>query len=275
MLKPVGALLTVFPTGAQGIALFLLSSPQMVVCLLGDVPSIPLLPSSPMGSPPTLLSLPGKTRTKDKYRVVYTDHQRLELEKEFHYSRYITIRRKAELAAALGLTERQVSAAVSWETLSWVEMGMGKGEGTVRGGPTLLHRHPFQTLGCPSCPMWCYPCLCPSSSLHCHLFLSAGENLVSESEGKGEEGEQEEAAAAEPAHQHHHADPPSCQHPGTHRRPLQQQRPQPRLLISTDDQGRIHALTLFTSYRPQEKSTMQQSLASPCALKGDSPFPKT
>jgi homeobox protein CDX len=39
---------------------------------------------------------------------VYTDHQRLELEKEFHYSRYITIRRKAELAATLGLSERQV-----------------------------------------------------------------------------------------------------------------------------------------------------------------------
>lgn len=54
-----------------------------------------------------------KTRTKDKYRVVYTDHQRLELEKEFHYSRYITIRRKAELAATLGLSERQVRTAVS------------------------------------------------------------------------------------------------------------------------------------------------------------------
>jgi hypothetical protein len=51
----------------------------------------------------------GKTRTKDKYRVVYSDHQRLELEKEFHYSRYITIRRKAELAANLGLSERQAS----------------------------------------------------------------------------------------------------------------------------------------------------------------------
>ncbi|XP_024250694.1 homeobox protein CDX-1-like [Oncorhynchus tshawytscha] len=50
----------------------------------------------------------GKTRTKDKYRVVYTDHQRLELEKEFHYSRYITIRRKAELATSLSLSERQV-----------------------------------------------------------------------------------------------------------------------------------------------------------------------
>uniref|UniRef100_G3NAG6 Homeobox domain-containing protein n=1 Tax=Gasterosteus aculeatus aculeatus TaxID=481459 RepID=G3NAG6_GASAC len=50
----------------------------------------------------------GKTRTKDKYRVVYTDHQRLELEKEFHFSKYITIRRKAELATTLGLSERQV-----------------------------------------------------------------------------------------------------------------------------------------------------------------------
>ncbi|KAJ8976703.1 hypothetical protein NQ317_005921 [Molorchus minor] len=50
----------------------------------------------------------GRTRTKDKYRIVYTDHQRVELEKEFYYNRYITIRRKAELASALGLSERQV-----------------------------------------------------------------------------------------------------------------------------------------------------------------------
>ncbi|XP_066555068.1 homeobox protein CDX-2 [Amia ocellicauda] len=50
----------------------------------------------------------GKTRTKDKYRVVYSDHQRLELEKEFHSNRYITIRRKADIAATLGLSERQV-----------------------------------------------------------------------------------------------------------------------------------------------------------------------
>lgn len=56
----------------------------------------------------TFLSRTGKTRTKEKYRVVYTDHQRLELEKEFHCNRYITIRRKSELAANLGLSERQV-----------------------------------------------------------------------------------------------------------------------------------------------------------------------
>uniref|UniRef100_A0A5F8G6H6 Caudal type homeobox 4 n=1 Tax=Monodelphis domestica TaxID=13616 RepID=A0A5F8G6H6_MONDO len=51
---------------------------------------------------------PRKTRTKEKYRVVYSEHQRLELEKEFHCNRYISIRKKTELAAQLGLSERQV-----------------------------------------------------------------------------------------------------------------------------------------------------------------------
>ena len=49
--------------------------------------------------------------------MVYSDHQRLELEKEFHYSRYITIRRKAELANMIGLSERQVCSQV--EQLYW------------------------------------------------------------------------------------------------------------------------------------------------------------
>ncbi|XP_019935023.1 homeobox protein CDX-1a [Paralichthys olivaceus] len=61
-------------------------------------PQEPLRPSAPGG----------KTRTKDKYRVVYTDQQRLELEKEFQSNRYITMKRKTELSMALGLSERQV-----------------------------------------------------------------------------------------------------------------------------------------------------------------------
>ncbi|XP_069046063.1 homeobox protein CDX-2 [Lepisosteus oculatus] len=59
-------------------------------------------------STPTANNSSGKTRTRDKYRVVYTDHQRLELEKEFRFSSYITIRRKADIARTLGLSERQV-----------------------------------------------------------------------------------------------------------------------------------------------------------------------
>ncbi|XP_031339699.1 homeobox protein CDX-1-like isoform X2 [Photinus pyralis] len=52
---------------------------------------------------------PGKTRTKEKYRIVYTDRQRLELEKEFIFNnKYLTLNRKTELAGILGLTERQV-----------------------------------------------------------------------------------------------------------------------------------------------------------------------
>lgn len=40
--------------------------------------------------------------------MVYTDFQRMELEKEYNTSRYITIRRKTELSHSLDLSERQV-----------------------------------------------------------------------------------------------------------------------------------------------------------------------
>lgn len=50
-----------------------------------------------------------KTRTKDKYRVVYSELQRSELEKEFNFSKYITSRKKTELALELGLSQRQVA----------------------------------------------------------------------------------------------------------------------------------------------------------------------
>ncbi|CAF1515276.1 unnamed protein product, partial [Didymodactylos carnosus] len=49
-----------------------------------------------------------KTRTRDKYRVVYSEHQRFELENEFIIAKYITIPRKTTLAQALSLSERQI-----------------------------------------------------------------------------------------------------------------------------------------------------------------------
>lgn len=79
----------------------------------------------------------GKTRTKDKYRVVYTDHQRVELEKEFYYSRYITIRRKAELASNLGLSERQVKI--------WFQNRRAKERKQVKKREELNHKDTEQT----------------------------------------------------------------------------------------------------------------------------------
>lgn len=83
-------------------------------------------------------SFSGKTRTKDKYRVVYTDHQRVELEKEFYYSRYITIRRKAELASNLGLSERQVKI--------WFQNRRAKERKQVKKRDELNHKESEATL---------------------------------------------------------------------------------------------------------------------------------
>jgi len=50
----------------------------------------------------------GKTRTRDKYRTVYTETQRLELEAEYERSTYITSQRKTAISSAVDLSERQV-----------------------------------------------------------------------------------------------------------------------------------------------------------------------
>ena len=54
----------------------------------------------------------GMTRTRDKYRVVYTEKQRVGLEKEFKINKFITMQRKMEISKELDLSERQVSSDV-------------------------------------------------------------------------------------------------------------------------------------------------------------------
>ncbi|KAI1721478.1 homeobox domain-containing protein [Ditylenchus destructor] len=49
-----------------------------------------------------------RVRTSDKYRTVYSERQRLELEQEFRMNEFITADRKADLSTRLQLTERQI-----------------------------------------------------------------------------------------------------------------------------------------------------------------------
>lgn len=50
----------------------------------------------------------GKTRTREKYRTVYTEQQKVELEKEYVKGTFISVQRKADIAKEVGLSERQV-----------------------------------------------------------------------------------------------------------------------------------------------------------------------
>uniref|UniRef100_A0A8R1Y618 Pal-1 n=1 Tax=Pristionchus pacificus TaxID=54126 RepID=A0A8R1Y618_PRIPA len=88
------------------------SSPNSLTSL-----SLRVAAAASVSKPDRPMNLPYKTgpgtnnvrvRTQDKYRMVYSDYIRLELEKEFHMNQFINADRKADLATKLNLTERQI-----------------------------------------------------------------------------------------------------------------------------------------------------------------------
>ena len=55
-----------------------------------------------------LVQLAGKTRTREKYRTVYNERQKKQLEQQYIANTYISPEQKTDIARAVGLTERQV-----------------------------------------------------------------------------------------------------------------------------------------------------------------------